>query len=87
LNGKIDCVNVGFNGPGRAQATFTITQAKGILDGLQGQELRVDVSDSGLPGGTGDLIRLRFPSGPCDFSGYSATRPVDNGNISVHQVS
>jgi hypothetical protein len=87
LNGKIDCVNVGFNGPGTAQATFTVTQAKGILDGSQGQELRVDVSDSGLPGGTGDLIRLRPPSGPCDFSGYSATRPVDNGNISVYQVS
>jgi hypothetical protein len=87
FNGKIDCVKVGGNGPGSAQATFTVTQAQGILDDSQGEELRVDVLDSGVPGGTGDLIRLRLPSGPCDFSGYSATRPVDNGNISVHQVS
>jgi hypothetical protein len=88
FNGKIDCVNV--ISPSMAQATFEITKADGSLASFQGLELRVDVLDSGMPGGTGDLIRLRVPfNGPCDFSTqpYSATRPVDNGNISIHQAS
>jgi hypothetical protein len=85
FNGKIDCVKVEGSGPGSAQATFMVTQAAGSFSGLEG-ELRVDVFDSGTPGGAGDLIRIRFPQAPCDFSSYSATRPVDNGNISVHQA-
>ena len=84
FNGKVDCVLVGGNGPGTAQATFRVTHASGGLAGFEGAELRVDVVDSGLPGGMGDTIALNDAGGPCDFTGYRSTRPVDNGNISVH---
>jgi hypothetical protein len=84
FNGKIDCVLVSGN---TAQATFRITQAAGSFSGSEGSRLVVNVLDSGTPGGTGDFIRLRSSSGPCDFGAFTATRPVDNGNISVHQAS
>lgn len=89
-NAKIDCVNV--ISASMAQATFTVTRAQGSLGGpggFQGLELRVDVLDSGMPGGTGDFIRLRGANNACDFSSggpFSATRTVDNGNISIHKV-
>lgn len=86
FNGKVDCVLVAGSGPGTAQATFRVTHASGSLAVLEGAELRVDVFDSGVPGGTGDTIELNDASGPCDFTGYRSTRPVDNGNISVHQA-
>jgi hypothetical protein len=70
-----------------AQATFAITQAAGSFSGSEGARLTVNVFDSGLPGGTGDKIRLRGSSGKCDFGTFTATRTVDNGNISVHQAS
>ena len=83
-NGKIDCVNVISSS--MAQATFKITRAEGSLSGFSG-EVRVDVFDSGLPGGTGDMISLHGARRACDFGRrFSATTTVDNGNISVHQV-
>jgi hypothetical protein len=43
---------------------------------------------SGLPGGTGDRIRISGSGvNPCTFGLFTATRPVDNGNISIHQAS
>jgi hypothetical protein len=71
-----------------AQATFEVTHAEGRLSGFQGAHLAVNVFDSGLPGGTGDRIRIRepLPPAPCNFGPFTATRPVDNGNISIHQA-
>ena len=85
FNGTIDCVHV--LSPTMAQATFKVTHAAGRLSGFQGAHLAVNVFDSGLPGGTGDRIRIRGSGAPCNFGPYTATRPVDNGNISIHQAS
>jgi hypothetical protein len=83
-NGKIDCVLV--SSPSTAQATFKVTQAKGRLSRFEGRELRVDVFDGRLSG-TDDRIRINAPAGgKCDFTLFSATRTVDNGNIHVHQA-
>jgi hypothetical protein len=89
LNARIDCVKVGGNGPGSAQATAKVTHTSGAFFSglLQGEEIRVDVLDSGLPGGTGDMIGRRLFATKCDFSNYDPNAAVDNGNISVHQVS
>jgi hypothetical protein len=87
FNGRIDCVNVSSSAT--AQATLQVTHATGgfSASGFEGTELRVNVFDSGLPGGTGDRISVRSASIPCNFGPFSATRPVDNGNISIHQAS
>ena len=89
LNARIDCVKVGGNGPGSAQATAKVTHTHGAFFSglLQGEEIRVDVLDSGLPGGTGDMIGRKLFATKCDFSNYNPNAAVDNGNISVHQVS
>jgi hypothetical protein len=86
FNGRIECVLVSGN---TAQATLRVTQASGQFAGGEGVRLVVNVRDSGMPGGTGDLITVTFPSGPglCAFGPFSATHSVDNGNITVHQVS
>jgi hypothetical protein len=85
FTGRIDCVNV--ISPSMAQATFAITMASGSFSGSEGQRLTVNVFDSGLPGGTGDRIRLRPSFGRCLFGAFTATRSVDNGNLSIHQAS
>jgi hypothetical protein len=83
-NAKIDCVHV--ISPTMAEATFKVIRAEGRLSSFEGRELRVDVFDGRLSG-TDDLIRIRVPTGKCDFTTpFSATRTVDNGNITVHQA-
>ena len=85
FNGRIDCVRV--LSPTMAQAIFEVTHATGNLSTFQGARLVVNVFDSGLPGGMGDRINLRGSGARCHFPPYTATRPVDNGNISIHQAS
>jgi hypothetical protein len=85
FNGRIDCVHV--ISPTMAQTTFEVTHTTGGFSTFQGLHLAVNVIDSGLPGGTGDFIRVRGSGAPCAFPGFSATRPVDNGKISIHQAS
>ena len=85
FNGRIDCVHV--LSPTMAQATFEVTHATGRLSTFQGAHLDVNVIDSGQPGGTGDFIRIRGSGARCTFGPFTATRPVDNGNISIHQAS
>jgi hypothetical protein len=92
LSVKIDCVKVGGQGPGTAQVTGLTTKATGDLAGFftaNVTEVRVDVIDSGLPGGTGDTIGIKRVTFPCDggFSGVISEDPVDKGNIHVHQAS
>jgi hypothetical protein len=84
---KIDCVVVPAPGgpPGSAQATAVITKATGGFAGLTGFEVRLDILDSGAPGGAGDMLAGWFASGPCDFPFY-APFPIDRGNINVHDA-
>ena len=70
-----------------AQATSEVTHATGSAGTFQGAHLVVNVLHSGLPGGTGDRINIRGSGAPCNFPPFTATRPVDNGNISIHQAS
>jgi hypothetical protein len=89
LNSKVDCVYVGASGPGTAKLTALTTKSSGDLapfftPGVT--EVRIDVFDSGLPGGTGDMIGITRVTNRCDFSGSVMQSPVDNGNINVHQV-
>jgi hypothetical protein len=88
LVSKVDCVVVGNDGPGTAQATTFVTHASGAFAVLAGTELRVDVFDSGIPGGAGDMIAATAfdATGPCDFSGYTPALAVNRGNINVHDA-
>ena len=44
-------------------------------------------STPGSPGGTGDRLRIRDAPAACDLVRYAPIRPVDHGNIHVHQAS
>ena len=81
---KPDCLEVGRFGPGTAQATGPVTQATGFFSFLAGQELEVDMLDSGVPGGTGDHVGYFSTDSPCEFGPSNPYAAVQHGNITVH---
>jgi hypothetical protein len=85
LVSKVDCVAVGDTsiGPGNAQLTAYVTHADGAYASLTGQEIEVDLYDSGMPNGQGDMLNV-YITPPCAFGFPAPTQPVDRGNINVH---
>ena len=91
LNMTVDCLKVDGT-TGDAELTAAVNKATGLFassaefpSGLK--EISFKLHDSGVPGGTGDLIGWDFgtASSPCDFHAQDYAT-VDNGNINVHQA-
>src|SRR5213594_3061719 len=91
LGTKVDCVHV--NGS-TANLSAVVTHATGVFaDPLQYNftenvtRIGVLVTDSGVPGGTGDRIGWtnRGSESLCGLD-FLTDAPVDNGNVKVHQA-
>jgi len=80
---KVDCLAVSGS---VAVLTSVVTHSTGVFAIFPpGTELSVAVSDSGVPGGTGDVIGANVTNAPCNFNAPLDT-PIASGNINVHDA-
>ena len=83
LTAKVDCLAVSGN---VAFLTEVVTKSDGVFAVLPpGTELSVTLFDSGVPGGTGDVVGASLTSAPCAFNSPLDT-PIARGNINVHDA-
>src|SRR2546426_7347660 len=67
LDSKVDCLQV--TSPNTADLTAVVTKSSGIFASIvPGTEISVSALDSGMPGGTGDMLGESMTSSPCNFS-------------------